>query len=74
MNFTDTEVNFTKFRGCCTEQFTAGCLKQEITSFIIQSSFYKLAAVSNGFQNQLFVFSLINFQSTQQIQQIIAFH
>lgn len=47
---TDTEINLKKFRGSYTEQFTTGCFKQEITSYISQCSYYKLAVVSVAFK------------------------
>jgi len=39
-------MNFKKFRGSCTEQFTTGCFKQEITSYIGQCTYYKLSVLS----------------------------
>lgn len=55
-SLTDTEMNFKKFRGLCTEQFTTGCFKQEITSCISRCSYYKLAVVSVAFKtNYLYI-------------------
>jgi hypothetical protein len=55
-SLTDTEMNFKTFRGSYTEQFTTGCFKQEITSYISHCSYYKPAVVFMAFKtNYLYI-------------------